>query len=361
MSVWSNQMERSFWEDVWKKAEEEPEPSGDPYQALRQFFRTPQDIGASLKAAAKAETSHDSTHPALPDRVAALQEKLSAPVPLTVSAAEKYLGELLEMQLIFLFDKSWRQRSRKPWKSRYQQHQAARATVGRLQSAPVKDLSREDLSRLVTAVSVLKDDRRIMLACQEILKREPDNGAAKAHLLGLKLVNDSDESALLKLDELARENTEHTPTVCHYALRHLNRQGRLEEAKVYQFRLDEWEYQKQAADEERNFIFPGDEFLPHDIKPEYVAQLAKVIGKYGATGRAWMVRKKVTYMKDQPVFVIGLKPKLGVFKNHDAALADIKKAVAQSGLPPFFQFFWVGSVKGLETRLKKVAGSRIYG
>jgi len=360
MEVRAEQMRKKFWDEIWKKSELLPEPAGTPYQKLGGFFKMPQDIKENLAGLKKTVTGYDSTHPALPDRVAALGGTIAAPEPLTASAASRLLGELLELQLTALFDRAWRRQSRKAWKTRYKEHRSALRICDDLKGHRLSGMSREELSRLAAAANTLQDDRKTMAVCQEILKREPENTAAQTYLLGLRLVHDHDESALLKLDDLVRIHPEHMPTACRFAIRHLNDQERREEAKVYQFRLDDWNYQNQAAEEERKTVFATDVFLPHNLRDEYVRKLVAFFKKNPAVGAAWLARKKVDYLKENPLFIIGLKPAFWCFKSRQTRIREMKRALAQENFPPFFRFFWVGDVKGLEARLKKIDGSGIY-
>jgi Zn-dependent protease with chaperone function len=360
MEARSEHMRKNFWEGIWKKADLLPEPSGAPYQHLGGFFKTPQDFGETLAGLKKSATGHDSTHPALSDRVDALEQNISAPAPLETSAAGKLLGELLEMQLTEIFDRAWRQQTRKAWKKRHKEHQTALQTCDSLKTRKLSGMTQEELFQLAAAAQSLQDDRTTMAVCREILKREPENTAAQSCLLGLRLVHDHDESALLKLDDLVRLHPEHLPTACRFAVRYLTEQERHEEAKVHQFRLDDWNYRNQAAEEERKMIYPGDVFQPHRLRAEYVRKLVNFFRRHPSVGAARLVQKEVRYLKENPLFVIGLKPPFWHFKNRKARTREMKRALAQAGFPPFFRFFWVDEVRGLEARMKKIDGSRIY-
>lgn len=362
MEVRAVDMQKNFWDGVWKKSESLPEPAGTPYQDLQGFFKQHEDISGKMKGLEKAVTGHDSTHPALPDRVAALGRGIAAPEALKTSAAEKLLGTPLEMQLAILFDRSWRQHSRKSWKKKHNEYQSALKMLAAFQGRKISSLSRDDLSQVVSAAHLVQDDKKIMAACNEILQREPDNMAAKAYLLGFQLVHNGDETALLKLDDLSREHPEHTPTACRFAIRYLQQQERLEEAKIYHFRLEEWNYNNQAAEEERKAVYTTDVFFPHNIKQEYISKLNDFFRQNPVIGAAWMVRKEVKYMKETPLFVIGLKTGFWRLKGSKTTAREMKQVMAPSTshFPPFFRFFWVHDVKGLEARLKKVKGSKIY-
>jgi Zn-dependent protease with chaperone function len=360
MEVRSELMKKNFWNEIWKKSELLPEPAGTPYQRLSDFFRLPEEDKISLAELKKATTGHDSTHPALADRIAALHETLHAPEPLTLSAAGKFLGERLEMQLAALFDRAWREHNRAAWKAKHKEYQSALATLEALKNRRPSGMARDELSQLIAAAQILQDDKKILGACQEILKREPDNTGAQAYMLGLRLVLDDNESALLKLDDLVRLHPEHMPTACRFALRYLNGQERKEEARVYQFRLDEWSYQSRAAEEERRMIYASDIFLPHNVTHEYIRKLAGILKKHPEIGSAWMARKQVHYLKENPLFVVGLKPSFWSLKSRKATIKQIKRALEQAHFPPYFQFFWMGEVKGLETRLKKTGAAALY-
>ncbi|MBI1216854.1 MAG: M48 family metalloprotease [Alphaproteobacteria bacterium] len=360
MEVMTRRLSHEFWKPIWDKVKLQPEPDIAPYRQMGSFFRAPHDPADALKIIEAAKTNYDSTHPATIDRIRALDETLAPLPPLEKSSATAFLGGL-EGELAGLFDRHWRARNRQEWRAAYQQHQRWREKFSALKDRELSQMGRDELTELFQAADIMEDDAVVLAVCQEILRREPDNLAAKVNMLGLRLMTAHDESALLKLDDIMRENTAYLPAACRYALRYFTAQNRMQEAAVYQFRLDEWQYQKQAADEERKTIFAADVLQPHNVMPEYVLRIVGHFKPHKVVGRIYMARKAVQYLPQTPMIVVGIEPSWRTrFRKKKEVHAELQGLIAGLELPPVFHFFIIGSVYGLRAKLRKVPGALVY-
>ncbi|MEZ0225018.1 MAG: M48 family metallopeptidase [Alphaproteobacteria bacterium] len=358
VDIYAERMRVDFWEKIWNKAKVAPEPQETPYLALASFFRQPRDVKGMLADIEKEETGFDSTHPATVERVRALGTGVAAPPLLSGSAAAQLLGPL-EGHLCIAFDRNWQAQNRSLWQERYMQHQYCLKRRDELCERRIGHLSRDELYDLVSVASLLDDDKKVIEACNEILAREPDNMSARVNMLGYRLTTQSDEAALLKIEDILRTHTVHTPVICRFALRYFHAQERLAEAKVWQFRLDEWNYRKQAADEERQMIFAADKFSPHYVSAEYVAKIKNYFRQYKVVGRVYMVRKEVTYLKEQPMIVVGVMRSPWTF-NIRAANEELRTICQKAPFGPPMHIFVLNGLPGLRRKIAHIAEALIY-
>ncbi len=348
-----------FWAPIWRQADTSPLPAGAPYQEMPGFFRRApaRDPLPQLK---RRKTASGSTHPALADRAAALKEELFPPQPVTASSATKTLGPALESHLAALFDRVWREHSRKEWAARHRQRQDAAAVLATLGAHKPPLLADGELFTLIDAALLMKDETKAMAACEALIKRAPDNASARALFFGLRLTHDRDETALHELDDLVRVHPSVLPTASRFAAQYLESEDRPAEAEVYRFRLEDWSYRQKAADEERRAVYPGDRFAPHHLKTEYLRQLILILKQEPDVAAAWVARKDVTYMPEQPHFVIGLQPVLWPTQDRRRTRRKLMRALDAAHLPSVFRFFWLDETHGLARKLKRIDGAKFY-
>ena len=358
VDIYSERMRADFWDKIWEKAKVAPEPVETPFLTMVGFFRQQRDVRDMLPGIEKEETGFTSTHPATIERVRALGATLAAPPPLSGSAAAALLG-VLETHLSAAFDKSWQVQNRSVWRERYMQHQYCLRRRGELTERPIGQLSRDELYDLVSVAGLLDDDKMVIKACNEILEREPENMSARVNMLGYRLTTQNDESAILKMEDILRTHPRHTAVICRFALRFFHKQERLGEAKVWQFRLDEWEYRRQAADEERQQIYLTDTFTPHYVTAEYVAKIRNYFRQHKVVGRIYLVRKQVTYLKEEPMIVAGIVRNPWVL-NRRAANEELRRLCADFPFKSQVHVFVLNRLPGLEGKISKVADALIY-
>ncbi|TAL33762.1 MAG: hypothetical protein EPN97_08995 [Alphaproteobacteria bacterium] len=358
VDIHAERMRSDFWEKIWNKAKVSPEPQETPYLALASFFRQPRDLKGMLSDIEKEEPGFDSTHPATVERVRALGASVAAPPALAGSASTQLLGPL-EIQLAVAFDKHWQAQNRSLWQERHMQHQYCQKRRDELSGRRIGHLSRDELYDLVSVASLLDDDKKVIEACNEILAREPENMSARVNMLGYRLTTQNDEAALLKLEDILRTHTVLTPVICRFALRYFHAQERLAEAKVWQFRLDEWNYRKAAADEERRMIYPADSFSPHYVSAEYVAKIKNYFRQYKVVGSVLMVRKEVIYLKEQPMIVVGVTRNPWIFSIR-AANEALRLICQKAPFGPPIHIFVLNGLPGLQRKMATIREAVIY-
>ncbi len=349
-----------FWENIWKLSEDNPEPCGNPFSKMTEFFYDC-DADDDIKTIENSTVDFDTTHPALPDRIDALGAKLQKNEPIKETSARKLLGFIFEASLASVFDDAWGKLNTLKWMSKHRKYQSAIRFIKKTNECKIGHLSTPELIQLINAAQIVEDKKRMIDVCSELLEREPDNGAAKINLLGLGLLHENKDINLVKLDEEVSVYPEHVATASSFAIRYLNKHHRYIEAKVYQYKLDDWNYKHQAAEDERGNIFSDDVFAYHSMSDEYVRKVENILSHHKVVKKAWLVRKEVHYFKDiRPLFVVFLGYGLFTFIDKQAVMTEIEKEFRVEGLSSFFEVFWVNDFKGLKSKVKKVQGSLVY-
>lgn len=317
----------------------------------------------NMAALETEQTGYDSTHPCVRERVEALGETL-APYKLDMhrSSTFFYFDTALMREVEEKFNRSWMYVYKDQWHATHKQWTDWQISCKSYADIGMENLSHGKLFEFFYAAHGLEKYALARSICAEILKREPKNIYAKVHMLGIGLVHENDASALYKLEELAREHVAYTADADAYAAQYLKAQGRLEEAAVFEFRLREWEYQKQAAEEERARIFPNDVFFPHGVGPDDVSSIVAYFETHSdVVRRVYMVRKEVTYLPEKPMIAIFVVFKGAlVLKGEKGMQKIVSKVLQEAQFGPIFRVFIMdGRMPEVVNRIMDVPHARI--
>ncbi|MEZ0261604.1 MAG: M48 family metalloprotease [Alphaproteobacteria bacterium] len=348
-----------YWRDVWKLAESSPDISGaKPYSRMAQHFATQRERGEIVAAILREKTGYASTHPSTLDRVAALGQSFAEPAPLERSAARELLGPL-EEQLAQRFDTEWEQAASEQWKFVHEDFLALRARLAELKAKPVDSLTREELTVLANAAGNLREDETIILASEEMLRRAPDDTEARLNIAILKLEK-GDESMLRELEEVAKRDPQLLLPACSQALAYLHKNNRADDAKPFEDRLSAWEYEREAAAQERGLVLWKDNWLPHGLPADTTARLAEYCAQFKSLHTVYLAQKKVAYMPEYPSYLVAFRLRYQPFKSQKKLQEEINAFFAHSGLDGSYVFIEATGIKDLEGKLKKIAGAQIY-
>jgi len=363
IEIRASHIDARFWERIWKKAEDNPNPIGSPYKKISIIFKNLNQQGDNsyiINRLKEQERSLDSTHPVLKDRVAALGKEIKQPAPLKESSANKLLGSHFEQALIGVFDSLWERENLREWKGKYREHQRGLEILGKFSNRDLSTLKREDLLDILSAAYSINEDNKVMDICWEFLKRNPEDSWAEVNLLGYQLTIKNDESALVKLDELVNIYPRHLAKACKFAIKYLEKKQRYEEVEIYKFRLKDWGYKNSSAQEERKHIYSTDVFSYHGIMLESVKGIRKILKEHKKIKTAWLVRKEVDYFKEDISFIMIFEQALFNFSDRQRIAQEVKDSLDKAALPSFFSYFWIEDVKGLQSKLKKDENFLIY-
>lgn len=358
VAVRGDEIASQYWRDVWKRAEAAPNIATEaPYSAMPSWFAAPHAQEEIIKAVKARKSGYASTHPSTIDRLAALGQDFTPPEPITQSAAAALLGQT-ETLLAKRFDAEWQAAARPHWERAHEQHNAVTARHAELSQRAFDSLTVDELHEMITAADRRNDDPAIIAASEEILKREPDNAGAKMNVAGLKLAA-GDETQLQAIAALIEAEPQMYAHGCRHALHFLHKTGRAEDAKAWQDKLDDWEYRRQAAQEERELVLASDEYEPHGLPDDAVRAFARHCSESGGIHTVYLARKKVKYMPEYPSYLIAFRLRQAPFKSQKKTQQELNDFISKAGMGSCL-FIDVTSVAGLEGKMKKTAGARIW-
>lgn len=348
-----------YWREVWKLAETSPDAAGaKPFGRMADYFTQKREQGEIIAAILREKTGYASTHPSTLDRIGALGQSFAAPAPLEHSAAKELLGAL-ENRLAERFDTEWEQAVRDQWKFVHEDFVALRQRLAELKAKPLDTLTREELTVLANAAGNLREDETIILASEEMLRRKPDDTEARLNLAVLKLEK-GDEAMLKELEDVAKLDRQLIVPACSQALSFLHKNNRADDAKHFEDKLSAWEYEREAAAQERGLVLWKDNWQPHGLPADTTARLAEYCAQFKSLHTVYLAQKKVAYMPEYPSYLVAFKLRYQPFKSQKKLQEEINAFFAHSGLDGSYVFIEATGVKELEGKLKKIAGAQIY-
>lgn len=349
-----------FWRDFWKKAEAQSDHSAlSPYKELAGFLARERDNKEYIEAIKKEKTGYADTHPSTMDRLAALGQHFTAPGAVTRSSASELLGPL-EAVFINRFDEEWRQEAAEHWKAAHEDHAEFSKRHNELRARPLADLKREELAELVQAAHRAGDMKNVLAVSEEILRRDPESQGARLNIAGYRLTEEKDENQIAVIEQCMEKDPQLIPSACSYVLDYYHKQDRPEAAKKWQEKLGTWEYERQAAAEERELILASDEYEPHDLPKETVEWFENYCAEHKVLHTVYVAKKKVKYMPEYPCYLVAFRRKEQMFRSDKKIQQDINDFIGRSGLPGDFVFVGADEISGLESKLKKIENAKVY-
>lgn len=358
--VYGDQYDSAFWKKIWDRSDAGEEVKAvRPYAEIPAFFKNIGDVSEGVQAALKVKTGYTSTHPSVSDRLAALGQPFQLPEAPGDQSAAKLLGAV-EEKLIGYYSQEWQAAAQENWLQRQEERRHWQERYAALKEKPLADLDDEALRELISATSYLEENELFYAASQEMLRRVPDNAGAEMNCLWYRLTIARDAAALAEAEAFLTRHPSFLPHVCRDAITFLKKEGREEEVKSYQDRLEDWEHLRNAAAEERDTVLPTDAFLPHDMPEEEVKKLTAYFAEHPVVSHVYLARKDVKYMPEYPCYIIGFKIKPAFFASQKKTDEQVGRFIYESNLPDSFVFIQADSVQGIEGKLKKTAGANIY-
>ena len=360
ISVHGDAIGIQFWRDFWKKAEAQADASSQtPYKDLAGFLAKERDNAEYIEAIKKEKTGYADTHPSTMDRLAALGQHFVAPGAVTRSSASELFGPF-EAVLMNRFDEEWRHEASPHWQAAHEDHAAFSKRHAELRAKPMADLKREELSELVQAAHRAGDKKEMLTVSEEILRRDPESRGARLNIAGHRLTEEKDESQLSVLERCMEKEPQLIPTACSYALEYFHKQNLQDSARKWQEKLNAWEYERQAAAEERDLILASDEYEPHDLPEKTLEWLENYCAQHKVLHTVYIAKKKVKYLQEHPCYLVAFRRKEQMFRSDKKIGEDIVAFINESGLHDDFVFVGVDEIKGLEGKLRKIANARVY-
>lgn len=311
VNVVGSYLAERYWPQIHRQADDRPAPAFAPFVGMAQGVANEVDEDSArgwLEQALARRTDVADTHPALHDRLAAIGEAPRLAIPAAGDSADRLLGTALAT-ITEGFDQRWLAHIQPSWTERYLEVSEGRRRLAELDALAAQggELGLQDAydrARLTESVGGAAE--AAFEQYRELHRRAPDDSVINL-TLGARLLgrDDAEGCALveraMQLDDGAIASGSELLRDYHW------RQGRSDEAHAWHQRLMERVQLEQAAARERDELKLSDKLDAHGLAPDEVAPLAAALAAIPGLRKAYLARKRVRHLADNPCFVLGYR------------------------------------------------------
>jgi hypothetical protein len=364
-----------FWPAVWRQVQSEAVPPRDIPARLREAVcgRLSEAWAVrTLGQLLKGRTGLNDTHPCLPDRLRVLGVAASDARALLAralaggsdqpqrSAAEALLGERRE-HYASLFGKTWRALVIDTWRRQHDLAVKARDRLRQLEEREASgSLTVDEAWERTQALTVHAPTAEAIPRLEAFVTANPGHG--KANLaLGMRLADDGDDACLGPLRTAMGCGSDLILPAFERIQSYLESWHREEELAAYREQMRLFCREFELAQRERQHIGPKDRFEPHGFTAAQVAAIGETLASVSPVMAAYVVRKVVAHLTDQPCCVVAVVPRFRLVEDEVANrllrqhLCRVLRIEA-----PFTVVVLAGALSPLRRRLRQVPGSLVF-
>lgn len=321
----------TFWRGVARRAAEQAVPPTGVLEELRAAMQSeipPSSARRWITGELSRTAAVDDTHPTLNERLKALGfadlEWSRAAARAGTFAADALLGAA-RGPIASQVEQRWRSVVERGWREKHtndvERLKRLRALEEKATSAT---LNNDESSELAQLALYLRDPDQAMESLRALLARNPQQAHANFSL-GNALLERNDPAGIAYLETaMARDPQAVAPGLQRLWLFYSGI-GETDRAADYQRRWTERLKLMEQAAPERQHVEPEAELLPHGLPDDEVLGIRNALLGMSLVGDAFLVRKRVTILSEEPFYVLGVEhvfAKTGVNDADEQSLVD---------------------------------------
>jgi Zn-dependent protease with chaperone function len=312
--------DQRFWPRIHERVAEDPNPPNPFSQMGPEIWNAVADRPELLDRLVAEDTGASDTHPALRDRLRALQQAPQWPDPVTLTAADYFFGPQ-KQQLAATLDEEWRHTHGSAWRMRHGEIRKRRARLAQLAAlsspSPAQTFER----------GVLTEAEGDADAALDFYMSAHQQGHAPAGLAAGRILLDRDDaSGTLLIDAAMDADPDLIEDGCKAIIEILERRGRRAEAYQYQLRMTRQAARTATAHAERTTLSVVDRFRPcTDPRVDASALARRLSGEPGVL-RAFLAARELRFSN-------GTQIVLALLAN-DGCADDLGERLFREGLLP---------------------------
>jgi Zn-dependent protease with chaperone function len=325
VTVIGSYLAERYWPQIHRQADDQPQPGFTPYSSMGHQVIAGLDTAAAavwLDQAMARQTTSSDTHPALHDRLKAINETPRLALPTSSQAADRLLGGSLGA-IAEAFDRRWRDNILTAWEEHHREVQENRRTLAGLNAQYERgaELTLQDAYDRARLTESIGGDADAALGQYRALHERAPDDAVICLGLGARLLARDDESGRALVERAMQLDEDAILQGCEVLRDYHWRNGREEEAQACHQRLVERAQLQREADKERNQVTLRDKFELHNLPEDAFAELRARLRAIPNLHKAYFVKKKVSHFAHRPCYVLGFGV-TGLFQLHSKKRAS---------------------------------------
>ncbi|HET8705887.1 MAG TPA: M48 family metallopeptidase [Pseudomonadales bacterium] len=317
VNVVGSYLDRMYWPNLYEQADTAPHPAFMPYSgmAAKVSAELNDEVAKGwLEAALTRRTSCADTHPALCDRLVAIQQKPRINPPKPGESADRLLGAALE-KVTQEFDQNWQANVADAWEKRHREMAEAREALAELNK---KFASGEELTpaeaydRACWTHTVDKNIEAAIAQFRALKERLPDDPYVLM-ALGSRLLQQHIDEGMAFIQQAMTCNEQFIVRGCEILRDYQWELKREVEAHKWHQKMQERAQEEYLAQQERDRILIADTFIPHELNDSALAELKARLSSLRDVKEVFLVQKQVKHLPHRPLYLLGFTV-AGMFK-----------------------------------------------
>lgn len=327
--VLESHLDAGFWPKLKEQSLTMETPPDDVFARMRQALAEPIPEENAEKWSSKARcfrTGGADTHPALSDRLAALgsSDARYRPARGPCAADALFSGETGK-RIEHTLSMKWRENVTEAWAQAHREGAGAIERLAELETlAQTGEYGIEAAVERLRRVSDLYGVEATEPLLEELLRRAPDNPQV-CYGVGRLMLHRGERAGVEYIDKAMNTDPDAILNGCGLIIEFFYERGLKEEAEPYLLRQKSRMQVLMKDQEERETLPFSDAYLPHDLPAEVVSGIVEALKRYEFLCAAYLVRRKLTYCPESPLFVLGIRLSTSFFRMWNGAAEEGRK------------------------------------
>jgi Zn-dependent protease with chaperone function len=310
----------TFWPRLYKRVEEDPNPPNPFMQLGPELWDGVENRAQLLDRLLEDDTAASDTHPALRDRLAALNQPPRWPGPVQLTAADSFFGSQ-KPELAGALDRQWQDTRGQEWKKQHDEIRTRRERLAHLVAVP-SPTPEQTFERGVLVERECDEDAALQLYLAAHQQGHPAAGLAA----GRMLLDREDDSGVALIETAMDAQADLVENGCRIVVEFLEDRGRHVDAYRYQQRMVRETAKTSMARAERAGLSVVDRLRPCADHGIDVVALSRRLASEPGVLRAFLAAKELRYSRGTQL-VLAVLTKNG-------STSDLGERLRREGLLP---------------------------
>ena len=328
-------LRETYWPELLARAQVEPVPAHLPYRDMVDAFARRIGEGqatAWLERALREPSPAGSPEPGLAQCLEAIGQPHEPPRQLVQTASGYFMGRN-QQRLTDAMDKAWLQTAQHGWTLRHQDGLARKAELAQIRASALHQPLQPGIALRQALLTEALEGPAAARPFYEALAARGSPDPLVAFRLGRLLLDAGDAGGLAFLEGPARTDGPNALEASQRIAAFLCGTGRAADASPWLDRAAGLAAEQARARDERSSVAPRDALEPHGLEPVAVDRIAEVVDQERHVKQAWLARRQVSILPDQPLYVIGIRMRFWHRRDRKSApvVAALQRRLAFAG------------------------------